>query len=858
MRLSCSFLHTEQWADCYQRNNKRTGLKNLRCFPCCSSVGHKEKGFCGMPLHLKVIRDDAQPLYAWGEFRRIDDEDKQSLASDIIRVNDVLDSYELQRRAQDTNRVSPFHQATLEEGSSRDGKVIFIFNERKRGWNYSWGASKHTSNARHCFFAYLFVENKHDDTFRCIAVCPSPSFSLYCRKRDSPVPEQFINTPHSHLPPSLRLSSSPNTNTNTIITETTVTTTSSSSRPKRKRKPLNTKRGRYDDNDDDDDYNDDGNNNNNGDDFQDMEEEFNIEDDDDDDEYKATTKSTKRSPTTSTRGSSSSIIQTRQHNNINSNGGRGRGSNKNNNNNNNGGGGGPPRHLATTTTTSSSTTMDYNNNNSNQMLSSYSLPRISASMATSSAGGGGWSSYLPMLSPTGFGSTNTTSSSSSATGIAGATNNTSDDDVIRALSAIDGLDDVFENSSINNGWLVTPRSTGFTPRNNTSTTTTTNNTWTDSLSSWRIAAVLDRLDRVLRGSETSNTIGTNQFVLEDFLKDLDMLADFDPTTPNTSVSNAINATTNNDYVIEPLPFEPASSSSVLASSSSSTSQEGWQDDLFRILAKYMLEENHLTASMKQIISQDRDGIFRTAHERRQAFVNVIQSVLLDFLRIHTISLNDFDSLLRGTGDSKSIEATLSAWEDQVKQLAFEEKKEITEIPMQIADQQQYGGSISPFINFTGKWRFDDGLIDALDSIRMIRGVPYMIRKLISMMEARVRIEQTPRRIIAHGTPRLLATGKVIYELDGELRQWTVGLPIPWKRLCDTYRSWIDDSRHCWIFQHNYSGDTLRSFRYVTKSASGDRLAVVVRLEQLNPTGTSWTKLFEGTGYALRVSGEDVF
>ncbi len=39
----------------YQRNNKRTGLKNVRCFPHCSEP-HIEKGFCGRPVVLRVAR----------------------------------------------------------------------------------------------------------------------------------------------------------------------------------------------------------------------------------------------------------------------------------------------------------------------------------------------------------------------------------------------------------------------------------------------------------------------------------------------------------------------------------------------------------------------------------------------------------------------------------------------------------------------------------------------------------------------------------------------------------------------------------------------------------------------------------
>ena len=38
----------------YIRNNKRAGLKNLRCFPHCLSLGHHPLGFCGSCVYTRV------------------------------------------------------------------------------------------------------------------------------------------------------------------------------------------------------------------------------------------------------------------------------------------------------------------------------------------------------------------------------------------------------------------------------------------------------------------------------------------------------------------------------------------------------------------------------------------------------------------------------------------------------------------------------------------------------------------------------------------------------------------------------------------------------------------------------------
>ena len=44
----------------YLRNNKRGGLKNLRCFPECLPAGHHPKGFCGHTLSAEC--ETTRPL----------------------------------------------------------------------------------------------------------------------------------------------------------------------------------------------------------------------------------------------------------------------------------------------------------------------------------------------------------------------------------------------------------------------------------------------------------------------------------------------------------------------------------------------------------------------------------------------------------------------------------------------------------------------------------------------------------------------------------------------------------------------------------------------------------------------------
>jgi hypothetical protein len=43
----------QQFQDEYSRNNKSSGVKNIRCFPECTTSVHTIQGFCGQPLIVR-------------------------------------------------------------------------------------------------------------------------------------------------------------------------------------------------------------------------------------------------------------------------------------------------------------------------------------------------------------------------------------------------------------------------------------------------------------------------------------------------------------------------------------------------------------------------------------------------------------------------------------------------------------------------------------------------------------------------------------------------------------------------------------------------------------------------------------
>ncbi|GBG32919.1 Hypothetical Protein FCC1311_091452 [Hondaea fermentalgiana] len=204
----------QRWTNKYQRNNKRSGLKNLRCFPYCSEP-HKDKGFCGNAVNMTVRRlpqGPRDPLFAWAEFRRTDI-DRDIKVGTVVSTEkmtsgerhkgdprlpyyrgevgdgsdvDAADDEEEEKVAADRRRKDASSQedaAELVKNRMQD-VLHFSFNRRKRGWNYSWAANKHTGNATHALFVYIMVPHGAD-AFRCIAVVAGPSFLVLCRKRPS-------------------------------------------------------------------------------------------------------------------------------------------------------------------------------------------------------------------------------------------------------------------------------------------------------------------------------------------------------------------------------------------------------------------------------------------------------------------------------------------------------------------------------------------------------------------------------------------------------------------------------------------------------------------------------------------------
>ncbi|GBG23903.1 Hypothetical Protein FCC1311_001222 [Hondaea fermentalgiana] len=169
----------------YQRNNKDTGQKNLRCFPNCDRTrGHIIHGYCGTFVNIFVKGESpGARLHAWAIFGLYRD-------SPDVRIGDV-------RKLQDI-------RSKLERGRGNPGRPWipgertesgFQFNRNRQGWHYGWTSSVHTSDSAHVLRAYVFEEMPNvEGHIRCVGYAESSEFRLL-QQFSSPQQQQQQQVP---------------------------------------------------------------------------------------------------------------------------------------------------------------------------------------------------------------------------------------------------------------------------------------------------------------------------------------------------------------------------------------------------------------------------------------------------------------------------------------------------------------------------------------------------------------------------------------------------------------------------------------------------------------------------------------
>ena len=174
--------------DHYLRNNKRGGLKNLRCFPECLPTGHHAKGFCGHRVAITTYSRDflAEEALVLGRFSTRDDPLPEPDNLSLV-LNNTYDAENVRQRVRD--REDPLKEFVSSEKISEERlsdshrvKTTFYFSPTS--WHYGWRSSKHKKDQSHNFRVYLFTPSVKSFGYLTLsALSKTSDFTLSSSKR---------------------------------------------------------------------------------------------------------------------------------------------------------------------------------------------------------------------------------------------------------------------------------------------------------------------------------------------------------------------------------------------------------------------------------------------------------------------------------------------------------------------------------------------------------------------------------------------------------------------------------------------------------------------------------------------------
>ncbi|OQS00656.1 hypothetical protein ACHHYP_02883 [Achlya hypogyna] len=165
---------------CYQRNNRKGGQKNLRCFPNCCAGVHASTGYCGGPIvvhltHPSLPATGADDYLLVAEFCPV----VNGTPEGSLRDGDVWPlSKAVAMAEKEKNPLLPLFQGAPMEGTPQS----YCFNASKKGWHYGFVSNKHVSEMHHVLMVYL-LEKRGTSDVAVVDTLVSISFSIYCRRR---------------------------------------------------------------------------------------------------------------------------------------------------------------------------------------------------------------------------------------------------------------------------------------------------------------------------------------------------------------------------------------------------------------------------------------------------------------------------------------------------------------------------------------------------------------------------------------------------------------------------------------------------------------------------------------------------
>ncbi|RLN58850.1 hypothetical protein BBJ28_00010773 [Nothophytophthora sp. Chile5] len=189
----------------YQRNNKKGGQKNLRCFPCCRNGRHVSSGFCGDSIRVHVavsrvtesggvkicpIQTTRPAVLAFARFLNLEGTFDQTVSGPEVFPGQTIEKTDVLAWVRDKQHpMNPLFPGILRgaamETSSQS--AIFEFNAECKAWHYGWTAPRGQglsgSDAQHVL-EVLFMKPMGSYMY-CLERLRSDGFSIFSSRRAS-------------------------------------------------------------------------------------------------------------------------------------------------------------------------------------------------------------------------------------------------------------------------------------------------------------------------------------------------------------------------------------------------------------------------------------------------------------------------------------------------------------------------------------------------------------------------------------------------------------------------------------------------------------------------------------------------
>eukprot|EP00924_Labyrinthula_sp_SR-Ha-C_P014574 snap_masked-scaffold_34-processed-gene-1.64-mRNA-1 protein AED:1.00 eAED:1.00 QI:0/0/0/0/1/1/2/0/760 len=200
--MNIEFLNT--FKEVYQRNNKSSAVKNLRCFPECRPNGHCAQGFCGNAVSVRItfpnFSEGYHKLKAWGDFYTFPNHKTYNSETSEESFYSLSEMKNSERNSKKPLNVLIPGRFEIDPNDPQKQNLILVFNRQFIGWNYQWQSNKTTSDYAHAFRVRIFTDiEESEDKIFCIKTAFSPKFKIYSRRKIGKPPQKYIIDRSSQL-----------------------------------------------------------------------------------------------------------------------------------------------------------------------------------------------------------------------------------------------------------------------------------------------------------------------------------------------------------------------------------------------------------------------------------------------------------------------------------------------------------------------------------------------------------------------------------------------------------------------------------------------------------------------------------